>query len=166
MKTRHHYQTGDLVTTVSVQPEGDGFVVTVGDRVYRVAAQVLASGQLSMKLDGQQIQAHVLTQQGEQHVALAGKVWRLQPGISRRPQVAPPERVSGRVEAAMPGVIGVVLVNVGDIVSQGQPLLLLTAMKMELRLAAPCAGQIGQVNCQPGQIVEQGTLLLEITCQT
>ncbi|MFZ2359017.1 MAG: acetyl-CoA carboxylase biotin carboxyl carrier protein subunit, partial [Anaerolineae bacterium] len=69
---------------------------------------------------------------------------------------------AGSLAAAMPGLVLDVLVAEGDEVSQGQPLVLLSAMKMELRIAAPAAGKVVKVHCQAGQVVERGQVLVEI----
>jgi biotin carboxyl carrier protein len=62
----------------------------------------------------------------------------------------------------MPGLVLNVLVEEGEEVQQGQPLVLLSAMKMELRMAAPAAGRIVKIHCQAGQVVERGQVLVEM----
>ena len=49
-----------------------------------------------------------------------------------------------------------------DTVARGAPLVLLEAMKMELRLTAPQDGQVSKIYCAPGQVVERGQRLVEI----
>jgi biotin carboxyl carrier protein len=65
----------------------------------------------------------------------------------------------------MPGLVLDVLVAEGDPVERGDVLVLLSAMKMELRIAAPAAGQVTKVHCQAGQVVERGQALVEITAE-
>jgi biotin carboxyl carrier protein len=62
----------------------------------------------------------------------------------------------------MPGVVLEVLVGQGDYVERGQTLVLLEAMKMELRISAPCAGYVRRVHCTEGQVIERGQKLVEI----
>ena len=66
----------------------------------------------------------------------------------------------------MRGLVLDVLVGEGDLVDQGDTLVLLEAMKMELRITAPASGQVIRVRCQPGQIVERGQPLVEIVSTT
>ncbi|MFZ1709221.1 MAG: acetyl-CoA carboxylase biotin carboxyl carrier protein subunit, partial [Anaerolineae bacterium] len=73
-----------------------------------------------------------------------------------------PGAADGGLEAAMPGQVLDVLVHVGDTVERGQTLLLLEAMKMELRMVAPFAGQVRAMRCAAGQVVERGQLLVEL----
>lgn len=71
---------------------------------------------------------------------------------------APAANVSGgaSVVAPMPGTILKVLVNVGDQVSENQPLIVLEAMKMENDIVAPEDGTVASVNVAVGSAVEAG----------
>lgn len=60
----------------------------------------------------------------------------------------------------MNGNIWKVLVQPGDTVSEGQTLVIVEAMKMELAITAPCAGQVKRVACQAGRPVSPGDTLL------
>ena len=95
---------------------------------------------------------------------MGGETWMLerpQPQQKRRGAGAGGPS-SGQIEAAMPGLVLDVLVAEGDRVERGDVLVLLSAMKMELRIAAPAAGQVTKVYCQAGQVVERGQTLVEI----
>jgi biotin carboxyl carrier protein len=63
----------------------------------------------------------------------------------------------------MPGTILEILVAEDDQVQQGQPVIILEAMKMELRLAAPIEGRIEKILVQPGELVQQGMILLTLS---
>lgn len=64
------------------------------------------------------------------------------------------------VKAPMPGKVLQVLVNVGDDVEEGQPLLVLEAMKMENMINASASGQVTVVPVSEGEAVEKGALLV------
>lgn len=66
-----------------------------------------------------------------------------------------------RIEAPMPGLILAVHVAKGDLVKEGDPLLILEAMKMENVILSPREGVIRQVSVQQGAAVEKKSLLLE-----
>lgn len=62
--------------------------------------------------------------------------------------------------APMPGIIDKILVQEGTQVTQGQPLLVMTAMKMEHVIKASKTGTIGKVNAAVGKVVKKGDVLL------
>jgi biotin carboxyl carrier protein len=64
------------------------------------------------------------------------------------------------LKAPMPGLITRVLVQAGDRVKPGTPLLVMEAMKMENELRAQGDGRVKDVMVQPKQPVEQGQVLV------
>jgi 3-methylcrotonyl-CoA carboxylase alpha subunit len=66
------------------------------------------------------------------------------------------------LSAPMPGLVRKVLVQVGEAVEAGQPLIVLEAMKTEQTLRAPYAGVVRALTCREGEVVQEGTLLVEI----
>lgn len=65
-----------------------------------------------------------------------------------------------QVVAPMPGRIVLVKTKAGDVVEQGQELLVMEAMKMELALKAPRAGTIESMNATQGEFVEADAVLV------
>ena len=72
-------------------------------------------------------------------------------------QVAP-----GSLLAPMPGSVLRVEVRPGDRVAKGQAVLVLEAMKMEHRIAAPAAGVVAELHVETGRQVEAGAVLAVI----
>jgi len=66
------------------------------------------------------------------------------------------------VNAVLAGNIFKVHVSVGDVVSEGDPLLVVEAMKMETAIVAPRAGVIGQILVAEGDVVAVGDPLIGI----
>lgn len=164
MKTEYTYQIGDEVQTVTVEREGDTFRVVVGENSYQVRAQRPEHGRLNLQVGDRRLRAYVASDGPRRYVALAGQTWTLerpQPQQRRRGAAAGGPG-AGSLEAVMPGLVLNVLVEEGEEVQQGQPLVLLSAMKMELRMAAPAAGRIVKIHCQAGQVVERGQVLVEM----
>lgn len=67
---------------------------------------------------------------------------------------------SKQIGSSMPGMVVTVAVNAGDVVSKGQKLLSLEAMKMESTIYAEIAGTVADVLVKPGSQVETGDLLI------
>ncbi|MFF2949912.1 acetyl/propionyl/methylcrotonyl-CoA carboxylase subunit alpha [Kitasatospora sp. NPDC057965] len=72
---------------------------------------------------------------------------------------APVRTDPGELLAPMPGTVVRTTAAVGDAVTAGQSLLVLEAMKMEHRIAAPADGILVELRAAPGRQVETGTLL-------
>jgi 3-methylcrotonyl-CoA carboxylase alpha subunit len=64
--------------------------------------------------------------------------------------------------APMPATVIEILVEPGQSVRQGDVLVKLEAMKMELPLRAPQDGRVRHVRCTPGELVQPGVPLLEM----
>jgi len=60
----------------------------------------------------------------------------------------------GLVSALMPGRVLKLLVQPGEVVEEGQPILILEAMKMQNEYTAPMAGTVGQIHAEEGVNVE------------
>ncbi len=65
----------------------------------------------------------------------------------------------------MPGMVVAVKAKEGDVVVNGQGLIILEAMKMENELRAPWGGTIKQIRITAGQKVDQGQLLMVISTE-
>ena len=79
--------------------------------------------------------------------------------------LAPPagaDSAAGRLTAPMPGRVVQVLVSSGDAVRQGQPMMVVEAMKMEHTIAAPRDGIVAAVHFAPGDLVEEGAELIAL----
>lgn len=58
------------------------------------------------------------------------------------------------VKALMPGKLMKLLVREGEKVEEGQPILILEAMKMQNEYTSPCAGTVGVIHAEEGQTLE------------
>jgi len=166
MKTEFIYQFGQTATNVTIERNNDHFQITIGGNRYSVTIHQDGSDALHLEIDGQRLHAYVAHQNSYRYVAVGGQVWKLERATpaqnQRRRPGAEAGAGSGCLEATMPGLVLDVLAAKGDTVERGQTLVLLEAMKMELRITAPFAGQVRQIHCQAGQVVERGQLLVEI----
>ncbi len=71
----------------------------------------------------------------------------------------------GAIGAPMPGSVIDLRVDRGQEVAKGDPLVVLSAMKMETVVTSPVAGRISRVVVAPGDVLRAGDLLLEIQVQ-
>ncbi len=66
------------------------------------------------------------------------------------------------VKAPLPGAILKVIAREGDVVEEGDVLILMEAMKMETEIKAPCAGKVDSVRVDVGATVTPGQLLVTL----
>ena len=118
-------------------------------------------GGLSVTLDGHVFPARVL-RRGERLTVLAG-------GASHVLRLADPlasagaeDAMGGRILAPMPGKVLEVLVSPGQQVPRGAVLLVIEAMKMQVRIPAPAEGTIAAIHCAAGELVEDGAELISM----
>ena len=78
--------------------------------------------------------------------------------VSKRPRASK----EGDVTTSMPGTIVDVLVNDGDHVDAGSPVLVTEAMKMETEIQAPVSGTVSAIHVQKGDSVNPDEALIEI----
>ena len=62
----------------------------------------------------------------------------------------------------MPATVVAINTAPGQPVSEGDTLIVLEAMKMELPIKAPRSGVVKTVNCAKGELVQPGVNLLEL----
>ena len=66
------------------------------------------------------------------------------------------------VNAHITGTVWKIEVKVGDTVEEGQTLVVLESMKMEMPLEAPSAGTVEAVHVAEGQAVNEGDVLVTL----
>jgi biotin carboxyl carrier protein len=155
------YQLDDELYHVQVEPVDKGYAVTVNGQTFTVAATA-KPGELRLNINHHWLTAHLASEGTRRWVAFdsAPYVLTVPPtGPKSRGKLA---RGHEALEAQMPGLVRKVLVAAGEAVEQGQPLLVLEAMKMEIRISAPHAGTVTSVLVRAGETVGRGQRLVEL----
>jgi len=154
---RLQVRLGDHALTVEVGDDGRS---VVGDAA--VTVEEIGPGEWQVTIDGR---GHRLFMAGG-----ADAPWIWHDGVAYRPEVADPARavrvrrrdVSGDLAAPMPATVRTIHVGAGDVVTRGQTLVVLEAMKMELPLKAPADGTVTSIACRVGELVQPGVPLVVI----
>lgn len=68
----------------------------------------------------------------------------------------------GTLTAPMPGLVVQVLVEEGQAVEEGQPLLVIESMKMQMQMRSPLAGRVACLPVAAGQQVDKGQVLAQV----
>lgn len=64
------------------------------------------------------------------------------------------------IEAHITGTVWKIEVGVGDLVADGDTVVILESMKMEMPIEAEDAGTVKEIRCQEGQPVSEGDVLV------
>jgi acetyl-CoA carboxylase biotin carboxyl carrier protein len=67
-----------------------------------------------------------------------------------------------RVNAHITGTVWKIEVKVGDTVAEGQTVVILESMKMEMPVESPAAGKVTSILVKEGDAVEEGAAVVEL----
>ena len=125
------------------------FLLRVGDEVHRVLAKRGSErGRWTIDVDGVRFDVEALD---ERRRAISDLTAATDAAAGPKPLIAP-----------MPGLVVRVQVKVGDVVSAGQGLVVVEAMKMENELRAISDGVVLSIRAEQGAPVEKGAILVEL----
>lgn len=156
-------QSSEQQVDVSVRRDPAGVLwVSVGDGdETRFDGKQLATGEwripgesrpIGVSLDGETVD-----------VTVGGDPFRFTVSDARRAALRAGGGASaGEVRTPMPGAVVRLMVAVGDVVSDGQPVIVVEAMKMENEFKAQMDGVVTAVHVAPGDTLESGALLITI----
>ncbi len=65
-----------------------------------------------------------------------------------------------QINAMMAGTVIEILVNKGDEITDGQDVVIIESMKMQLPITAGITGQVTEVKVAPGDFVNEGDVLI------
>jgi len=163
---------GEQVLDVQVAADGERVHGTVGDRpvdahrlpsstpAYATAGAIVQ--EIAFTVDGRTRRALVVRHRDRVLVALGGRTYAFAAGDAAR-EASASGGGTGKIAAPMPGKVIAVLVQVGERVEHGQPVVVIEAMKMETTLTADVDGEVTRVAAAPGETVDGGSVLVEIT---
>ena len=124
-------------------------------------------GQVVILRDGKSYGLSIEGSEEEVAITLAGHFYDVRREDERERAAHAAERAStkgsGAVTATMPGVVVELLVKKGEAVTKGQPLLILSAMKMQNEIASPSEGVVKEIHVNAGQAVSGGAKLVSLT---
>ncbi|HEX9413176.1 MAG TPA: biotin carboxylase N-terminal domain-containing protein [Ktedonobacterales bacterium] len=145
---------------------GSAFSVQVnghtGARTVSVRVREYAAPDLWLEVDGHLLHTTALETEGHEWWVQVGTETQVLAWQSPFPAAEPDDRAGSTLSAPMPGTVVSVLVEVGQHVSVGQPLLVLQAMKMEHVIEAPFAGTVAALQYGPGDTVPARAVLLDL----
>ncbi|MDQ6619484.1 MAG: acetyl/propionyl/methylcrotonyl-CoA carboxylase subunit alpha [Pseudomonadota bacterium] len=131
---------GTPIAATLLEVAGDMFTIATSEGVHR---------------------ARIVASDGERHVFCDGKARRFD-RVEVLGDGGAHEVPEGHLRAPMSGMVIAVLVQAGQRVARGAPLLILEAMKMEHTIVAPAEGTVVKVNFAAGDRVHEGADLVDV----
>jgi len=155
------FRDGTEERTVTARIRAGKWLMRLGEREILDGGELRSDGTLAVVLDGIRRRVTVLDHGPETTVFFNGESWRL---IEIDPLAAHEgeDPAAGRLTAPMPGRVTQLLVEVGDTVQRGRPLMTIEAMKMEHTVVAPADGVVEAVRFTVGDLVEEGAELIAL----
>lgn len=124
------------------------YLLKIGNRVYDVIINEHHHDSYTFLIDGHYVETTVRTTLEEK----ANDLLKLRQKKSHH----------DLIKAPMPGLVLKLKVKVGDLVEQGDSIIILEAMKMENNLKSPASGRIKDIFVKEGEAIEKDTMLLTI----
>jgi acetyl-CoA/propionyl-CoA carboxylase, biotin carboxylase, biotin carboxyl carrier protein len=119
---------------------------------------------VDVEVNGRRFSVSLFVPESQLAVAAAGAATAAKPRPKRGGAGASGAAVagSGKIAVPMQGTIVKVLVEAGQTVSAGEPVVVLEAMKMENNVTADVDGTVSEVKVEPGQSVASGEIVVII----
>ena len=157
-------------TMLDISSDGKLFTLTLDDKTIQVevlhpdreAPPQRENGKLDLLIDGKRVTAYVPSDNARRWVTVNGRTFVLTRSSGARKSRHGHHHTAGELTAPMPGQVRAVNVSVDEAVTKGQTLLVLEAMKMEIRIQSPQTGVVKKLFVKQGQTVEREQVLIEI----
>jgi biotin carboxyl carrier protein len=150
--------------TLELIPSGPGksYRATLGEKGVDIEIIRSENGRFDLLIDGKRMAAYVSSDNAKRWVTVNGQTFVLTKSSGVRKGSDGHHHAAGELTAPMPGQVRAVNVSEGEAVTKGQTLLVLEAMKMEIRIHAPQDGIVKKLFVKQGQTVEREQILIEI----
>ena len=156
------YLAADERLTVNYRYQNGAFHMRTGQDTSGVRLIAVTPQGIELEIDDFRFQFAIASRKNQYfvHSQLGGNILLT---CAERFPAKESEKVKGGYEAPMPSQIIRVLVNAGDEVEAGQPLVVLSSMKMETTIEALESGIVEAVYAAEGANVEAGFLLIKVS---
>jgi biotin carboxyl carrier protein len=158
------FWVGQKEASVGLDMAGDGRLrISVNGKTYDVSAEFIGREEILLNVDGRIFNVIIHSNSLSHSVFVNGRLFRVEKRSALK--ILREEKTRQRkrdVKITMPGRVIQVLGTAGDEVREGQPVLVLEAMKMQNEIKAPHSGRLTKVNYGAGDYVEAGSILFTI----
>lgn len=153
--------------------EENNLEISIDGRVYKVDAERVGAGNYSILHNNKSYNMDLIQGHGSRHYLVNMAYSTYDVNIIDAQARYQESRNKGQhtddhnvIISPMPGKIIKVLVEEGDAVKSSQPLVIISAMKMESEYKAGVDGIVAKVNCKPGDTVEANKPLIVLNASS
>jgi 3-methylcrotonyl-CoA carboxylase alpha subunit len=161
----YEYSRNDNIVDVAIEGKDGQYRVQVGDREISLDAWKLSDHLLNISVNGKQQRVYVAASGGKTYVHIDGKIFSfddVDSAANSRSVAHGASGAAGAIMSPMPGNLIKLMVAVGDTVVEGQPLVIVEAMKMENEIRSPANGIVKKVKYSVGDLVDAGVPIVEL----
>lgn len=150
--------------SLNLQPQTENTVlISYEGKTFEVSPTFITEEEILLMINGRVYNILVQSNSIGHNVIIGDRKYQVEKKFSL---VSPQDQksVSKKIEVkvSMPGKVVAVHVENGSQVKQGQPILILEAMKMQNEIKAPRDGRIANLKVKAGDTVETGTVLFNL----
>lgn len=148
---------------IDLMPTDKSYRATVGDKTVDVEIIRADSerGRMELLINGERVIAYVSSDAAKRWVTVNGQTFVLTKSSGAKRSTAGQDHAS-ELAAPMPGVVRSVNIGEEESVVKGQTLMVLEAMKMEIRIQAPFDSVVKSLAVKVGQTVEREQILVKL----
>ena len=153
---------------IRIEKNADTYVVTIGDKVFRVDHRELQSlGSHSLLIDSKCYDASVADIEGARLVSIGGEKFEIGLTDELAFRAGTPSFHHGHadeevIKTPMPGMVVAIEVERGQKIEAGTPVIIVEAMKMQNEIASVGGGVVAEILVRAGDTVESNQKLAVI----
>lgn len=126
----------------------------------RLAVRAAGGGSFVTTVDGRSERLNAVAHGDSVYVQLKGRAWRMDRVDPARSSNGAAAGVAGASLAPMPGVVVSLQATLGQAVRQGDALLVIESMKLQMTIGAAADGVVAELPLAVGQTFQRGAVLV------
>jgi biotin carboxyl carrier protein len=150
----------------SLDQKSQQVILKVDSREHLLSFEEMDTGKLLLTTPHGQFPARVVRQKDHIFVWLAGRVYDFMVPSTEHGDAEGASGSENEIRAPMPGNLLKLFFSEGDVVQEGQPVVVVEAMKMEHALRAPRNGTIERIHSSVGRIVDNDELIVSLVTES